>query len=281
MNKLVLILCLGIVVSVEMQAQNKPLTMGVQEEINSTQLGEKRLLNIYLPQDYKADDTVRYAVIYLLDGSMDEDFIHTAGLVQFSNFPWVNRLPKTIVVGIANTDRKRDMTFPTSVTADKKKYPTTGGSAKFISFIEKELQPFIKQHYPVNNESILIGQSLAGLLATEILITKPTLFNKYVIISPSLWWNNGSILDKKMAISSTIPAENITVYIGVGKEGVTPSQPPRVMEVDANILADKIKMLNNKHLAVHFDYLPDDDHATVGHQAMSNAFRKLYNTSKK
>ena len=122
---------------------SKPFVLGAIEEIQSAQLGETRILNIYLPGGYNQADTTRYPVIYLLDGSADEDFIHIVGLVQFNNFPWINRIPGSIVVGIATVDRKRDFTFPTTIEADRKSYPTTGHSDKFIAFIEKELQPLI------------------------------------------------------------------------------------------------------------------------------------------
>ena len=92
--------------------------------------------------------------------------------MQFANFSWINMLPKSILVGIANIDRKRDFTFPTTIEKDKKDYPTTGGSAKFIAFIEKELQPFIESHYKTTSSKTIIGQSLGGLLATEILFKK-------------------------------------------------------------------------------------------------------------
>ena len=84
---------------------SKPFVLGVIDEINSKELAEKRILNIYLPEGYEKDDTTKYPVIYLLDGSADEDFIHVVGLVQFNNFSWINRVPKSIVVGIANIDR--------------------------------------------------------------------------------------------------------------------------------------------------------------------------------
>ncbi|GAA4465567.1 hypothetical protein GCM10023189_46350 [Nibrella saemangeumensis] len=97
----------------------KPFVLGIIDEIQSTQLAEKRTLNIYLPEGYNKDDTTRYPVIYLLDGSADEDFIHVVGLVQFNTFPWVNRIPKSIVVGIANVNRRRDFTYPTTLEEDK------------------------------------------------------------------------------------------------------------------------------------------------------------------
>ncbi|MBK7430731.1 MAG: alpha/beta hydrolase [Bacteroidia bacterium] len=256
--------------------ERKPFILGVIEEYQSTILGENRTLNIYLPEGYNGNDTTKYPVIYLLDGSADEDFIHVVGLVQFNTFSWVNRIPKSIVVGIATVDRRRDFTFPTTIAEDKKNYPTTGHSDKFISFIENELQPFIAKKYQTNSEKTIIGQSLGGLLATEILLKKPYLFNKYIIVSPSLWWDDGSILKQQSEILTENFAQKTEIYIGVGKEGLAPCTAPHVMEVDANLLAEKLKLSKSKTLNVHFDYLPDEDHATIGHQGISNGFRMIY-----
>jgi len=161
----------------------KPFTLGVIDEIYSKELGEKRILNIYLPEGYNKNDAVQYPVTYLLDGSADEDFIHVAGLYQFNSFEWINRVPKSIVVGIATVNRKRDFTFPTTIKADQEKYPASGHSDQFIAFIEKELKPFLEKKYKANNSRTIIGQSLGGLLATEILLKKPTLFSKFASTS--------------------------------------------------------------------------------------------------
>lgn len=256
--------------------ESKPFVLGVIDEIQSITLSEKRIINIYLPEGYKSNDTIRYPVIYLLDGSADEDFIHVVGLVQFNTFPWINRIPKSIVVGIANVDRRRDFTFPTKIEEDKKRFPSSGNSNKFIAFIEQELQPYIEKKYKTNALKTIIGQSLGGLLTTEILLYKPTLFNKYIIISPSLWWDNGSLLTQSSAILNERFTTKTEVYIGVGKEGLAPSKIPHVMEVDANLLAEKIKNTKSKSVTLHFDYLPQEDHATITHQAIFNAFRLLY-----
>jgi len=258
------------------QHESKPFVLGVTDEIHSGQLSEKRVLNIYLPEGYHKDDTTHYPVIYLLDGSADEDFIHVVGLVQFNNFSWIDRVPKSIVVGIANIDRRRDFTFPTTVEEDKKKFPSSGHSEKFIAFIEKEVQPYIQKKYRGESLGTIIGQSLGGLLATEILFKKPELFNRYIIISPSIWWDNGSLLKEDPAIMKEGFADEKAVYIGVGKEGMAPGNNPHVMEVDANMLADKLKHKKNSKLSVHFDYLPQENHGTITHQAVFNAFRLLY-----
>lgn len=260
------------------QTHDNRLTIGVRDSIVSKQLSETRYLNIYLPEGYS--DTESYNVIYLLDGGMNEDFIHVAGLVQYNTLPWVDRMPSSIVVGIVNVDRKRDMTYPTTVQEDKKRFPTTGGSQEFISFIEKELQPYIQQHYRTNGNNMLIGQSLGGLVATEILFKQPQLFNKYLIMSPSLWWDAGSLLSYTPAITKASPTTDIDIYLAVGKEGLTPTTPARVMEVDANLLAEKINDIDNKHIHLNFDYLPEENHATITHQAVFNGIRSLYPVNK-
>ncbi|MEJ7682540.1 MAG: alpha/beta hydrolase-fold protein [Segetibacter sp.] len=129
------------------------------------------------------------------------------------------------------------------------------------------MQPFIEKNYKTNSSKTIIGQSLGGLLATEILLTKPSLFNKYIIVSPSLWWDNGSLLKKSSEILLANFKQKIDVYIGVGKEGLVPGDNPRVMEVDANLLAEKIKSTKSKSVKVFFDYLPQEDHATILHPA--------------
>ncbi len=254
---------------------DRPFILGEIEEFRSEILGEQRTINVYLPEGYSTSDTTRFPIVYLLDGSADEDFIHVAGLYQFCNFPWVNCAPPSIVLGIATVDRRRDFTFPTSIASEKEKFPTTGGSEKFMRFIEEELQPYVEKHFRSNGEGMLIGQSLGGLLATEILFKKPQLFDRYLIVSPSLWWNDGSLLefDPQALRSSEHPVE---VYLAVGKEGLAPSEKPRVMEVDVNLLAEKIRDLKNEHVELYFDYQPEEDHATIMHQAVYNGLRSFY-----
>lgn len=248
------------------QNETKPFQLGVTEEIYSQTLSEKRLLNIYLPDRY-AEDTVAYPVIYLLDGSSQEDFIHISGLVQF--FTMMEMMPKTIVVGIANVDRKRDYTFPTTIEEDKKSFPTTGKSEFFISFLEKEVLPFVKQKYRTNDSRILIGQSLGGLVATEILLKKPELFNTYFIVSPSLWWDNESLLAKLPELYQSHTYQKTKVFVSVGNEG-------RRMEQDAKKLAKKLKAQKDQNVTVHFYTLPKENHGTILHRSIYHALEMLY-----
>lgn len=244
-----------------------PFSIGKTDQIKSKILAENRTLNIYLPDGYHPDSAKTYPVIYLLDGSANEDFIHVAGLVQFLTM--TETMPAAIVVGIGNVDRKRDYTFPTTIAKDKKDYPSTGQSAKFISFIGKELQPYIEKNYKTNSSKMLLGQSLGGLLATEILLTSPSLFNQYMIVSPSLWWDNESLLAKAPGLLKSLPAQKIKVYVAVGKEGA-------VMEGDAKKLSETLKSTS---LEVHFAFLPEGNHANVLHNALYKGF-ELFNPKK-
>ncbi|MGY0037175.1 alpha/beta hydrolase [Pedobacter sp. NJ-S-72] len=249
--------------SAVIQTSARPFELGVTDEIQSSQLSEKRILNIYLPEGYDQDLKTTYPVIYLLDGSASEDFIHIAGLVQFSTM--IQAMPKSIVIGIANIDRKRDFTFPTTIAKDLKDFPTTGKSERFMAFVEKDLQPYIQQKYRTNSSKTIIGQSLGGLFATEVLLKKPSLFNNYIIISPSLWWDNQSLLSKAPELLKSLSDKSINVYVSVGTEG-------KVMENDASNLAAILKKSTDKNLQVTFNPMPAENHLTILHNSVYKAF---------
>lgn len=244
-------------------AQNKPLVIGSIDSIDSKILGEKRTLNVYLPDGYNKETA--YPVIYLLDGSANEDFLHIVGLVQFLTM--IEKMPASIVVGIANVDRKRDFTFPTTIEQDKKDFPTTGSSQKFIAFIEKELQPYVAKNYRTGISTI-IGQSLGGLLSTEILLQKPNLFNNYLIVSPSLWWDNESLLAKAPALLAAQPDTPRQVYVSMGSEG-------KIMEADARKLAELLQASNKSNLRTFLVPLAEENHATILHNSVYKGLELL------
>ncbi|MCS3868112.1 putative alpha/beta superfamily hydrolase [Chryseobacterium ginsenosidimutans] len=249
-------------------AQNgsvKPLTIGEIRTIKSKVLNEDRILNIYLPQNF--DKTKSYPIIYLLDGSMNEDFIHVTGLVQFFNQMYA--MPETIVVGIANIDRKRDFTFHTDLKDLQKDYPTTGHSDKFISFLEKELKPYIESQFKTT-DTYIFGQSLGGLLATEILLKKPEMFDNYFIISPSLWWDDESLLKQANQLLSKIPDTKKFVYVSVGKG------EHKVMVKDAQDLYDILKKSSKKNWTVEYKMMETDNHATILHRSLYEGLVKLF-----
>lgn len=258
------ILLFAQLVSAQVQS-TAPFSIGETIEMKSEILNENRTINIYLPNGYEQNDSVRYPVIYLLDGSKDEDFIHICGLVQFCSFSWINIIEESIVVGIDNVDRKRDFTYPSTMEIDQKEFPMAGHSEKFIQFIGAELQNLISDRYRTTETKTLIGQSLGGLLATEILFHHSELFDNFIIISPSLWWDNELILKQK--IDKSLKGKSI--YVGVGKEGP-------VMERVAQSLFLKLNLEKNKEATLYYNYFEQQTHGDVLHLAAYDAFEKIF-----
>jgi predicted alpha/beta superfamily hydrolase len=259
------------------KSKHHPFILSVVDSIPSKILKETRVVNIYLPEGYSTESEEKYPVIYLIDGGVEEDFVHITGLVRYNTQPWINRFPKSIVVGIENIDRKKDFTFSVPnldfverIGFQKDQFPTYGGSANYISFLEKELQPFIANKYKANDQKTIIGESLGGLLATEILLKHSNLFTNYIIMSPSLWWAKESLLTAAPNLLKTATNNAIKVYVG------TPNKEEnQIMYNDAIALKEILKRDGGKKMSVYFDYLPDETHATIIHQGVYNAFKLL------
>lgn len=228
------------------------------ERISSKALNEERILNVYVPEGYRPDSTQTYPVIYVLDGSANEDFIHIVGIVQF--LVMSQMMEPSIVVGIANVDRKRDFTYPTAIEQDKKDFPTTGHSEAFIQFLETECIPFVQNYYKTTDKRTLIGQSLGGLVASEILFRKTALFHKYLIVSPSFWWNNQSLLNQFKAKSLRYKELGTEIYLAVG------SKEHAMMIKDAKTFAKYLRYQAETN-QFHFEEYKNEDHGSILHQA--------------
>lgn len=147
---------------------------------------------------------------------------------------------------------------------------TLGETLTFASeILEEELQPLIKRSYTISEEKTIMGQSLGGLLVAEIVLKKPQLFDNYIIVSPSMWWDNESILKQKPVVSKS--PKNI--YVGVGSEGPT-------METGAIKLRYALQELYQKNEKVIFNMFPEQDHGDTLHLAVYDAFEKLFRDKK-
>ena len=144
--------------------------------------------------------------------------------------------------------------------------PTAGGSELFMNFIEKEMQPYIEKNYRANNTRTLIGQSLGGLLATEVLLKRPYLFNNYIIISPSLWWDNESLLSKTTSYLNQQNNIGVRVYLSSGTEG-------EEMESGVNKLANAIQQSGK--IKLYHQPLPEETHLTIFHNSVYKALQQL------
>ncbi|HET6762769.1 MAG TPA: alpha/beta hydrolase-fold protein, partial [Longimicrobiaceae bacterium] len=169
-----------------------PLVIGETFTIPSSALNETRRINVYLPPGYTEAAAERFPVLYMPDGGMAEDFLHVAGLVQVSVGNGTMR--PFILVGIENTQRRRDMTGPTTVESDRRIAAHVGGSAAFRTFIRTELMPRIRERYRTTAETAIVGESLAGLFVMETFFLEPELFDTYLAFDPSLWWNDRALV---------------------------------------------------------------------------------------
>jgi predicted alpha/beta superfamily hydrolase len=169
----------------------QPIVLGQTYTLNAPSLGDERTINVALPIGYAEHPERRYPVLYLIDGGVDQDFVHIVGTEQLGAIWGRNAQP--IIVGIASKDRRRELVGPTADPALLAKYPTAGDSAKFRAFVRDQVKPFVAANFRTDGTSGVIGESLAGLFIVETWLREPSLFDGYAAISPSLWWDNGAL----------------------------------------------------------------------------------------
>lgn len=204
-------------------------------------------------------------VLYMPDGGIGEDFLHVAGLVQVLSGNGSMR--PFLLVGIENTERRRDMTGPSKDPQDQKIAPRIGGSAAYRTFLRDELMPQVGQRYPTTEERALIGESLAGLFVVETLLQEPTLFNSYIALDPSLWWNRGAMLAGAAKQLPAVTRAQPRVFLA------SSGQPE--LAASAAQLATLLQQASPSPLVKYLP-LPEETHATIYHPAALQALRTLF-----
>jgi predicted alpha/beta superfamily hydrolase len=187
--------------------------------IQSAVLAEPRPINVHVPASPLAPPGARLPVLYMPDGGLDEDFPHVVSAVD--SLIGLGRIRPVIVVGIPNTQRRRDLTGPTRVASDSTIAPQVGGSALFRRFIREELFPEIDRRYRTTPERAIVGESLAGLFVLETFVEDRGMFTHYIALDPSVWWNAGALVET--AISRPFPIDSVrrTLYLATSKEPST------------------------------------------------------------
>lgn len=188
-----------------------------EKSFHSNIINDNFRLYISLPDDYEKSDK-KYPVLYLLDG--DIAYGMATSIARYLQFG--NNIPELIIVGIgygalnrsAGNMRKRDYTI--SVKRGK---PGTGGAPKFRTFLKEELIPYIDTTFRTNpGDRTISGYSLGGLFAIYTMFTEPGLFNRYIIGSPHLLWDNFKIFNVQEDAFKKLDDINAKVFISVGSE---------------------------------------------------------------
>ncbi len=185
--------------------------------LDSRHTHETRIINVYVPPGYAPDGQGgRYPTLYMPDGGVREDFPHLANALDAAIRAGTVR--PMLLVGIENTQRRRDMTGPTTVASDRDIAPRVGGSAAFRAFIADELIPAIESRYRVDASRGIIGESAAGLFIVETLFLQPGLFDTHIALSPSLWWNDANLVKDAKARMAAEPALRGRLFLASADE---------------------------------------------------------------
>ena len=235
--------------------------------VDSRALGESRLINVHVPPTYRLTSTVRLPTLYMPDGGMDEDFPHVVRTIDSLIANGVIR--PVIVVGIPNTERRRDLTGPTRIASDSAIAKHVGGSVAFRRFVRDDVIPAVEGRYRTTHERAIVGESLAGLFVVETFLLEPTLFQHYVALDPSLWWNAGALVDAaplRLAALDSVPR---TLYMSSSNVADKIDGPAR--------LAAMLRAASPRGLAWAYVPRPDLTHATIflgeGPAALARALR--------
>jgi predicted alpha/beta superfamily hydrolase len=290
MKKIILSILLGVSsLFASAQSENK-IVIGTIDSIHSKILGEQRKIWIYVPNSGPEGiySKQRYPVVYLLDG--DAHFYSVVGMIQqLSQVNGNTICPEMIVVGIPNTDRTRDLT-PTHIVSDPPFMDSafsknSGGGEKFISFIEKELFPHIDSIYPTQPYRMLIGHSFGGLTVMNTFTHHTKLFNAYVSIDPSMWWDNKKLLIETKNALSTKNFKGTSLFLGIANtmpDGMDTLKAISDTTLDTkqihSILELSSYLNDNKQNALksRTKYYNDDDHGSVPLIAEYDALRFIF-----
>lgn len=235
------------------QAQSQdPIPVHDTFTIDSNLLNEKRTINVWKPENYsKTNDSL--PVMYMPDGGTAEDFPHIANTM--SELIKTNKIPPFILVGIENTVRRRDLSGTTEVEKDKEIAPIIGGASKFRAFIKDELFTEINKRYRTKNTKGIIGESLAGLFIMETFLTQPEMFDYYIAMDPSLWWNNHYLVRTAKEHLNKFPETKKRLWFA----GSNASDISKHTKNLAKILTTE----NNKNVIFNYSNEPKEEHQTI------------------
>ncbi len=227
--------------AVSLDQKEQDLTIGERFTVHSEVLDEDRTMFIALPEGY-SDSKVRYPVLYVLDGEFF--FYQAQSAVQFlSECTYLRTLPipQMLVVGIVNVDRNRDLTPTHAPVQGELRYPTSGGAARFLAFLQSELIPLIDARYRTQPYRVLSGWSFGGLFTVHTYLENPEAFSAYLAISPSLWWEQDSPVKKakEVVTEGNFDFRPLVVTLGASEGG----------DMDRSVRRGLVPLLKSDRLA--------------------------------
>lgn len=242
------------------------IVLGQRFVMSSKVLGEERRYLIYLPPSYHAPAAAerRYPVLYLLDGGAH--FYAATGVLHHLGSPnsAVLRVPETIVVALPNTKRVRDLT-PIHLTSGL--YTEgSGGATAFLRFMKEELFPLIELRYRTRSGRTLVGHSLAGMFALNVLLEQPDLFQHYIAIDPSLWWGDQLLVRRLAEQPERKLKAPVSVFIAMANSSIEEYSDPTLRKPHEEGIQQFHALLQQRQdsmLRVQYRFYPDETHMSV------------------
>jgi predicted alpha/beta superfamily hydrolase len=170
------------------------------KQFHSRFLPDHRDIEVYLPEAYISEPTRRFPVFYLHDGQNLFDG-RTSYLPEHTwqahttadRLTREGRIEPLILVGINNTGLRRVAEY----TPTRDPRLRGGDGDRYGRLLVEELKPLIDRTFrtlPGTAHTGLGGSSLGGLISLYLGFSYPEVFGKLAVLSPSLWWDNRSIL---------------------------------------------------------------------------------------
>lgn len=250
-------------------------------------LGEEKTVSLYLPADYHNPDYMRrhYPVIYVLDGEHYGNLVASLSQAMAQS----GNLPETIVVAVhAGVHRLRDYTPSVSQTNWQGQpcddFAQGGGGDAFLAFLEQALVPYIDRHCRTLAHRTLVGFSLGGLIGLHSFMTQPALFQAYLIIDASLWWDNQSLVARLAAlVNPENPSEadlSGRLYCSIADHETTGPNQHRAM-IEGNqrymgCLQQLTKAQDVSRLRVSVETFSDETHSSVIPPSICHGLRVLF-----
>lgn len=177
--------------------------------ITSNTNGATYTIQVGLPENY-SPGTQTYGTIYVLDG--EEIFDHVA--TNCRTISGENATSNVLVVGIGyGNDRSLDYT-PTETAEGG------GGADKFLLFIQNELIPRMESEFgadTLRTSRTLLGHSFGGLCVAYAFTNHNALFENYIALSPSLWYDSGIVIGLEEDHRETNKLDHQLMFLGLGE----------------------------------------------------------------
>ncbi|PUZ28994.1 hypothetical protein DCC81_05865 [Chitinophaga parva] len=276
-NRLLAIIFLFICTTLHAQTSDNLITVGKKYSIYSNTLKETRTYSVYLPPSYQSNPTKKYFVAYVLDGGRNK-FLEVTGIAQSMNSTadLKMQIPELIIVSIENTDRTRDFTPTHSLNyldaENIAAFNSSGGANAFMQFIGKELMPQIDSSYRTLSKNLIIGHSLGGLFAIHCLLESPGLFNYYILIDPSWFWDHNYIGKRTREVLKAKPDLKARVYIALANNFQEDNRHYKWGHEFYDLLKDSA----SSNINVKLRYFEDEKHLTVPVPATYYGLRYIF-----